>query len=425
MQLRWLFIFNSHKWRISFFTVLVILIAVPLLSRQSGTARGEESNPDARIQAYFQKWKQAAQEETLDPPRRKAIYLSYIRELFALNNLSRTLLSKRWAELSPVMKDRFSDALATAIVEEILAAPAMQKLTGGSKLLLVKNKVDGLNATLDYQLTGSPEKKNIRVFLVRDARGVWNITNLKFGKKSLMRHYYKYCHDLLDDYSLPYLIAELSKSGYVVLEDFEDSTPGQLPRGWGWKKKDNEKRKPYRVEIENGNKYLAATDRGESVILGKKIKWNLKKYRYVSFRWRAHRLPEGGDERYGKTVDSAAGIYFTYKKKLGLIPVSVKFVWSTTLPVGSAMLRNGIGKPWMVVAESGADHLGEWRTYVFDLYQAYRDTFGGDPPDTAIGIGILSDANSTHSFAYADYDDIRALKTAQADSGVKKILDAE
>ncbi|MFQ5633162.1 MAG: DUF3047 domain-containing protein, partial [bacterium] len=220
-------------------------------------------------------------------------------------------------------------------------------------------------------------------------------------------------------------VAELGDKGYVVLEDFESGTDGKFPPGWSWKKKDNNKRKPYLVKTENGNKYLEATDKGESVIIGKKIKWNLKKYRYISFKWRAHRLPEGGDERFGKTVDSAAGIYFTYKKKLGLIPKSVKFVWSTTLPVGSTMLRTGVGKPWMVVAESGPEHLDEWRTYIFDAYQAYKDTFGGNPPDRPLGIGILSDANSTHSFAYADYDDIRALKHADATSGVKEKLDAE
>ena len=95
------------------------------------------------------------------------------------------------------------------------------------------------------------------------------------------------------------------------------------------------------------------------------------------------------------------------------------------MPVGSTMRRNGIGKPWNVVAESGEEHLGEWRTYVFNAYEAYQKTFGGDPPDDAVGIGILSDANSTHSLAYADYDDIRALKNANADSGVKKFLEAE
>lgn len=214
---------------------------------------------------------------------------------------------------------------------------------------------------------------------------------------------------------------------HVVLEDFESSPVGQLPQGWDWKDKDDDRHKPYEVREEDGNKYLAARDEGESVILGKKIRWNLDEYPYVSFRWRVHEIPDGGDERYDDRVDSAAGIYFTYKKKaFGLIPLSVKYVWSSTLPVGAATRREGVGKPWQVVADSGRSGLGEWRTHVFDLRQAYRDTFGGDPPSRPLGIGILSDANSTNSRAYADYDDIRALREGDpgVTSGVTEILPA-
>lgn len=79
----------------------------------------------------------------------------------------------------------------------------------------------------------------------------------------------------------------------------------------------------------------------------------------------------------------------------------------------------------MVVVESGGAHLGAWQTYVFNIYEAYKETFGGEPSEKAMGIGILSDANSTNSKAYADYDDIIALRFANADSGIKEFLEAE
>ncbi|MFQ5890542.1 MAG: DUF3047 domain-containing protein, partial [Gemmatimonadota bacterium] len=204
-------------------------------------------------------------------------------------------------------------------------------------------------------------------------------------------------------------------------------TVDELPVGWSWKIKDDDKHKPYRVREEDGNKYLEATDEGESVILGKEVKWDLRKYPYVSFRWRVHEIPKGADERFDETVDSAAGIYFIYKKKLlGLIPESVKYVWSSSLPVGSATQREGVGKPWMIVVGTDKEGLDEWHTYVFDLRAAYKETFGGKPPDKPIGIGLLSDANSTNSHAYADYDDIRALRSAgpSVTSGVERILKA-
>lgn len=203
----------------------------------------------------------------------------------------------------------------------------------------------------------------------------------------------------------------------LVLEDFESSPVGELPEGWQWKESDDDERKPYRVVEEDDNRYLEARDEGESVILAKDVEWSLEEYPYLSFRLRVHAIPEGGDERYDEKVDSAAGLYVVYERVLfGKIPRSVKFVWSSTLPVGAATRRQGPGRPWQVVVESGAENLGEWRTYVIDLREAFRSTFGGDPPDEPLGIALLSDANSTNSRAYADYDDIVALRTADPES---------
>ncbi len=222
------------------------------------------------------------------------------------------------------------------------------------------------------------------------------------------------------------VLEQMADSDYIVLEDFEDGDIGQLPPGWQWRRDDDEKHKPYKVVQEDGNKYLAAEDNGESVILVKTIRWNIKQYPYISFRWRVHKIPEGGDERFHDKIDSAAGIYITYNRKLQVIPETVKWVWSSTLQVGATSRRSGgIGRPWNIVAASGTDSLGAWRTFVFNAYQAYIDTFGAEPPDRTLGIGVLSDANSTKSQAYADYDDIRALKTANAGSGVTHFVEAQ
>lgn len=177
---------------------------------------------------------------------------------------------------------------------------------------------------------------------------------------------------------------------------------------------------------ENDNRYLRARDHGQAVVLGKEIDWDLDDYSYLSFRVRVHEIPAGGDERYDETVDSAAGIYVIYRKRLfGTIPVSVKYVWSSTLPIGAATRRGGIGRPWQIVFGSGREGLGEWRTYVFDLRDAYRSTFGDEPPTRPVGIAIQSDANSTGTRAYADYDDIVVSRRAPPGTtgGVTRILE--
>lgn len=347
--------------------------------------------------------------------------------LFFVDRFAPQLLQRHWKKLGPSEQTRFKRALLKAIRRNLKSEFDRLGPNGFPPLQLKEKQIKERFAKLDYTIDGGQSKKphQFSISLLKNSEGSWKITNIKSRKQSLLQHFYKISDKLMGDYSFSYLVAELSGEGYVVLEDFETSSLDKLPKGWTWKGKDNKKHKPYRVKSENGNKYLEATDTGESVIIGKNVKWNLKKYPFVSFRWRGKQLPVGGDERYGRSVDSAAGIYFVYKKKLGLIPESVKYVWSTTLPIGAAMRRSGTGRPWMVVAESGDKRLGEWHTYIFNLYEAYQKTFGGNPPDKPIAIGILSDANSTHSKAYADYDDLRALSKANADSGVNEILKAE
>jgi len=274
--------------------------------------------------------------------------------------------------------------------------------------------------SVEYQ-----ETRDVMVFFLVMSADSWQIVDIAVEPWRMVKFYRDLTHDLIGDYSFPYMIAELADYSFVVLEDFESDSVGALPANWTWRGGDNEKNKPYTVREEAGNGYLAATDEGESVILGKSIRWDLREFPYVSFRWRVHRIPEGADERFSDRVDSGAGVYFVYRKKtFGLIPESVKYVWSTTLPIGSAVRRRGVGKPWMVVAGSGEAGLGVWHLCVFDLRDAYRKTFGGNPPERPIGIAILSDANSTTSQAYADYDDIRALREADVavDGGVREIL---
>lgn len=410
-----------------FYHIIYLSLVLFFLTSVESASLPADSQPEEVVQQYFSQWQTIQHDTQLSKEEKGEKLITLLNGLLDIERVSQHLLPNDWNKIHTYQHERFKKALSISLKNEITSSAMIGN--GDSPLFLqLKNKkiTSDNSATLDYRLSGNNKVLDIRLFMNRDNNEKWQVSNIQVGKKiSLTRHYYQYCKKLLDNYSLSYLIAELGNYNYVVLEDFEEGTAGAFPPHWRWKSKDDNKRKPYVIRVEDHNHYLEATDEGESVIIGKSIKWNLKKYRYVSFRWRVHRIPPGGDERYGKTVDSAAGIYFIYKKKMGLIPESVKYVWSSTLPVGSAMRRSGVGKPWMVVADSGTDHLGEWRTYVFDAYQAYKDTFGGEPPETAIGIGILSDANSTHSQAYADYDDIRAVKEAKADSGVKKILQAE
>jgi len=406
--------------------LVLLLLSSPSPAGPAAPAAVDPTTARQTFESYYDQWLDLLkQQDVLQPDERSAKIGSIIEGLFDLDALAAHAIPREWPALTPPERTRFRGALTRSLTRRLSGVMGEEDAAQPPVLELTKEVPGEGVARLEYLIRQANGKtESLAIEMLDTAQDGWKITELTYAKTGLGGLYRAQAGKLLKDYSFPYLVAELGDYPAVTLEDFEAGPVDSLPRGWTWKDSDNAKRKPYAVRREDDNHYLEATDNGESVILGKDLKWNLDKYPYVSFRLRVHRVPEGGDERSDKKVDSAAGVYFIYKKKLGLIPESIKYVWSTTLPAGSAVRRHGTGRPWMVVVGSGTDHLGEWRTYEFDLREAYRDTFGPKPPDRPIGIGILSDANSTHSHAYADYDDILALRSAGSSvtSGVTQIL---
>jgi hypothetical protein len=375
-----------------------------------------------------------------------------IRRTFDLDLFSYGILPERLPGFSAEERREFQEALSIALAHAI---PAFIRGGGGEgvpSLEFVSRKTSGplpvgteaaviLQREMDrswrmrgdrkrvpshillrYSLKGAASTRPLFFALESYPDGSFKITDIFSSGVGLVNQYSAQARSTLQRYSLPYLLAELRSSSHVVLEDWSEGEMGGIPSRWRSRDDDRGKQRPYAIREEEGMRYLAADDRGESVVLGKEVRWNLRKYPYLSFRWRARLLPQNGDERAGSTNDSAAAVTVVFRVRYGVIPVSVKYVWSSTLPVGSAVRREGIGRPWVVVADSGEEGLGEWKSHTFNVYEAYRKTYGGEPPEGVVGIAILTDANATLSAAGADYGEIRALREAEADSGVRKIL---
>lgn len=336
-----------------------------------------------------------------------------VGELLALPEIARAIYGDGWDELRSDRRAALVDALHAALRDRVVAFLDASASGERPRLTPAGSEPRDDRIELEFELSTARTTRTVAAHVPLGAGDPCRIVNLAVGDEELVDVYGDRVREWIDEYSFEYAVAKLANRDTLVLEDFESSPIGGLPVGWGWKDSDDDKEKPYRVVEVDANRYLEARDEGQSVILGKEIAWNLEEYPYISFRVRVHEIPVGGDERYDDRVDSAAGLYVTYRKVLfGKVPESVKFVWSSTLPIGAAAIRNGIGRPWQVVFGSGEDGLGQWRTYTFDLRETYRATFGGGPPDKPLGIGILSDANSTGSRAFADYDDIVVLREA-------------
>jgi hypothetical protein len=212
-----------------------------------------------------------------------------------------------------------------------------------------------------------------------------------------------------------------------VFDDFSSAAEGEFPSTWQWRlenasgdvakaRKDGVDISRWVVRSDAGNKYLHVRDEyrpGPTVSLfiqTDKSGWRLSEHPVLSWRWRVNEIPPGADERYTETNDTPASVAVVYGTRFPFTPIVIRWVWSSTLPVGAVAYRPGRGRPYIIVVGSGSDRLGEWVTVERNLVEDYRAIFGKEPPDEPKGIQLSTDANRTVGAASdADYDDFRAL----------------
>jgi len=212
----------------------------------------------------------------------------------------------------------------------------------------------------------------------------------------------------------------------LSLETFDADQPRSFPSQWAVRGDEATAKAVYSVAEEGGNRFLRAYADHQDVQIGISRSIKPKQFPALQWRWRVKQLPTGADERSEKTNDSAAGVYVVFDNSY--LPRAIKYVWSSTLPVGTRMQSPVYWRSRVVVLQSGAARVGEWQQEVINYYQDYKDFFG-EEPKKVIGIAILTDSDTTKSIAEADYDDFSlltagALAIAQTKSKAVQIAPA-
>jgi len=208
------------------------------------------------------------------------------------------------------------------------------------------------------------------------------------------------------------IIEDFNKSGRAFFKDWKNMYSSD--KSW------NE----YYLLSENGKTFLrGSTEKNPelSIQIGKVVHnaWNIFTHPVITWEWRVHRIPAGGNESISDRNDSAAGIYVLFqRKKIPLIgkknqPVNwIKYVWSSTLPIGTVIPRKKVQSGVIlyegryVVVASGSKDLGKWLTFRRNVLSDYRNLFGSSPAANPIMIAFLTDSNVTKSSSVADYANI-------------------
>jgi hypothetical protein len=199
-----------------------------------------------------------------------------------------------------------------------------------------------------------------------------------------------------------------------VIENFESYTPDAAPGRWVFYTSKGEihplsrhfaPNEQFLVRSEGGNRFLNLYTKAEAqritLLTPKHFEWDIDRHPLLRWRWRANKLPAGASEK-GQN-DTAGAVYVTFGTDWLGRPRSIKYTYSSTLPVGTVVEQ---GPLRVIVVSSRAT--GRWQSVVRDVRLDYRSVFGGDAPDPD-SITLWSDSDNTKQEASVDIDDLTLM----------------
>ena len=197
----------------------------------------------------------------------------------------------------------------------------------------------------------------------------------------------------------------------VWVDDFNEEQVESLPEGWkGRKKKAKEFYKVVHEAGDSTNHYLKAHSVNSDMFIIKKVKVDIAQYPYLNWKWRPNLFPPEGNEFRKKTCDVVASMNVVLVA-VRWKPKTIKYSWSTTLPVGSqsrSPFSRWPARADVIVLESGQSRRGEWVTEKVNVFEDYKRLYKKEDITSyeIDAIVIMSDSDNTQSESAADYDDI-------------------
>lgn len=160
----------------------------------------------------------------------------------------------------------------------------------------------------------------------------------------------------------------------------------------------------FSVERDGSQLVLHMVSRNNSFGIKKEAHVNIREYPFLNWRWKAVRMPPGGDVRSANTDDQAVQLYLAFPAigwPATLNSPVIGYVWDNESPRGYFGRCKQIGgdKLRYLVLRNKSDKTGEWQSEKRNVYQDYKTLFkdikGGEP--NAVTHGIQIHINSQHT----------------------------
>ncbi len=182
---------------------------------------------------------------------------------------------------------------------------------------------------------------------------------------------------------------------YMVIADFSSVLDAAgVPTGWQVKEKSG--KADFAIVKDNGISAARFRSSNTSFSLQREVKVDLKQFPMLTWKWKATKLPAGGDFRKSKTDDQAAQLFVAFTKTKSIV-----YIWDTSAPQG--LMESTSPVPFMtvkvIVVRSGPTEMGKWLSESRNVYEDYKKLYGSEPPPVS---GIRLQINSQHTETSAE-----------------------
>ena len=201
------------------------------------------------------------------------------------------------------------------------------------------------------------------------------------------------------------LFSEEKKDVLVVDRFSEGLNEEGLPKGWTLEKSLSKESK-ISIEQDKDGTFLRLLSVKDTFGVQKKVPFDIRKYPYLTWRWKALRLPKEGDIRKRETDDEAGQVYVLFPRFPTTVnTLSVGYIWDSNAPQGSSGTSTAYSKMRYFVLQSGPSKLDQWTWETRNVYEDYKKLFNEEPPQVG-GLLLYINTQHTQGSAEIEYGDI-------------------
>ena len=196
------------------------------------------------------------------------------------------------------------------------------------------------------------------------------------------------------------------EKGVLVVDRFTSGANDKgIPQGWA-QEKDLGPQSKIGLGQDKDTHFVQLLSVNDGFGIKKEMSFDIRKYPYLTWKWKAARLPKGGDIRKRDTDDQAGQIYVLFPKFPAMVNTrSMGYIWDTLTPAGTFGTSTAYSKMKYVVLQSGTEKLNQWIRETRNVYEDYKKSFQEEPPQAG-GVFLYINTQHTESSGEIFYGDI-------------------